>query len=205
MVKDIVIIDIVEPQEIAIGSECKQQVVETGIPAGPPGPPGNDGKDGVQGPPGETGPPGRGVPAGGVHGQFLMKSGDKNFVGVWADPSASDGLFSRIAGEAVSALHVVWEDEDGRVYPLDYRDEEHIDLLSGFTVSSANTGEALSLQRVGWLDAAGLGLVPGRVWLGADGRPTQVPPEEGFDVLIGYATAEERLFLDIQDNILLGD
>ena len=153
----------------------------------------------------QFGMPGRGVPAGGVHGQFLMKSGTKDFAGAWADPSASDGLFSRIAGETVSALHIVWEDAEGKVYLLDYRDEEHIDLLSGFTVSSASAGEALSLQRVGWLDAAGLGLVPGRVWLGENGRPTQVPPEDGFDVLIGYATAEERLFLNIHDNILLGD
>ncbi|MDY0274807.1 MAG: hypothetical protein RBR42_05115 [Desulfomicrobium sp.] len=154
---------------------------------------------------GVPGPPGKGIPKGGLPGQVLGKQGTGDFETGWTDLSASDGLFSRMAGETVSALHVVWEDTDGKVYLLDYRDAEHIDLLSGFTVSSANVGEALSLQRVGWLDASGLGLVPGRVWLEENGRPTQTPPLGGFDVLIGYATAEERLFLDFQDNIFLGD
>ena len=158
-------------------------------PRGLKGDSGEQGGDGLPGNDGEKGEKGDTGPQGGTgeHG------------------AASDGRFNRIAGETLSALYVVWEDDDGLVYYLDYRDDEHIDLLSGLSITSANIGEELTLQRIGWLDASGLQLVPGPVWLGENGRLTQIPPDHGFDVLVGYATAEERIYLVFNDNIFLGD
>ena len=91
---------------------------------------------GIPGPPGKQGIPG---PAGGA-------------------------AFTRVAATTLSALVVVWEDSAGRVRPLDYRDEEHTALLCGLTITSADAGQDVTVQRIGPLDAAGLGLVPGRVF-----------------------------------------
>lgn len=130
---------------------------------------------GAQGPPGKTGEIG---PAGGT-------------------------AFERTAGEALSALKAVWEDESGAVYALDYADDEHIDMLAGLTITAASEGAPITIQRSGPLDATGLNLTAGRVWLGENGALTQSPPDDGFDVLVGYATAEQRLYIDFSDNILL--
>jgi hypothetical protein len=98
----------------------------------------------------------------------------------------------------------VWEDPAGVVRLLDYRDAAHIDLLAGITVTAAGAaGQPVTVQRSGVLDAAGLGLVPGRVWLGADGALTQAPPADGFDVLLGSAVAGARLVFNLQDTIHL--
>lgn len=113
--------------------------------------------------------------------------------------------FTRIAGTAISALVAVYELPDGTVWPLSADDDEHIDLLAGITLTSASTGAEVTVQRSGPLDAAGLNLQPGRVWLGMNGQLTQTPPESGHDTLLGYATAEQRLYIDISETILLED
>ena len=132
---------------------------------------------GIPGPPGKQGIPG---PAGGA-------------------------AFIRTAATTLSALVVVWEDSEGRVRPLDYRDEEHAALLCGLTITSADAGQDVTVQRIGPLDAAGLGLAPGRVCLGVDGRLTQVPPQDGCDILVGNATADERIYLNFNEAIYLED
>lgn len=115
---------------------------------------------------------------------------------------AGGATIERLAGTALSALRVVWEDPSAAVRTLDYRDAEHIDRIAGVTVTAAESaGVSVFVQRSGVIDAAGLGLVPGRVFLGVDGALTQTEPAEGFDVLIGYATDTTRLYVDIQDNI----
>lgn len=113
--------------------------------------------------------------------------------------------FTRIAGTAISALVAVYELPDGTVWPLSADDGEHIDLLAGITLTSASIGAEVTVQRSGPLDAAGLNLQPGRVWLGMNGQLTQAPPESGSDTLLGYATAEQRLYIDISETILLED
>ena len=130
-----------------------------------------------QGPPGIPGPPG---PPGGA-------------------------AFERVAGEPLSALRVVWEDPDGNVWPLDYRDDDHIDLLIGLTVTSGAAGAVVTVQRGGVMDVQGLGLVPGRVWLGAGGQLSQSPPDDGHDVLVGYVTSDSRVYLTFNESINLED
>ena len=129
---------------------------------------------GEQGPPGRPGEPG---PAGGAAVQ-------------------------RLSGETLSALRAVYE-LDGEVYALDYRDAAHIDLLLGITLTAADQGQPVNVQRSGVLDDAGWAWTPGRVWLGADGRLTQTPPTDGFDVLIGAATSATRITLNLTETIEL--
>jgi hypothetical protein len=119
-----------------------------------------------------------------------------------AGPAAAT-TFVRSAGQTLSALVVVWEDETGIVYPADYRDDANIDFIVGVTITSTAIGNEITIQRSGSLDAVGLNLTAGRVWLGATGSLTQVPPLDGYDVLIGYATSDQRLYIDIKDNIKL--
>lgn len=106
--------------------------------------------------------------------------------------------FTRIASVTISALRIVWEAADGTIRPLDYRDADNITRLVGIAIGSGDTGVTIAIQRSGPLDAAGLGLTPGLVWLGIDGALTQTPPTDGYDVLIGYVVAPSRLYLDIQ-------
>ncbi|UZZ12458.1 hypothetical protein NDO41_08270 [Ectopseudomonas mendocina] len=129
---------------------------------------------GTQGPPGLAGPPG---------------------------PEAG-AAFQRQAGETLSAMRVVYE-LAGQVYALDAGDAGHIDLLLGVTVSAAESGSAINVQRSGAVDNSGWNWQPGRVWLGAAGSLTQTPPADGFVVLIGAAVSATRITLNIQDAIQL--
>lgn len=118
---------------------------------------------------------------------------------------AAGSAFTRLAGESLSALLAVYELPSGQVYALDAADADHIDMLVGITTTAATAGAEVTIQRAGPLDATGLGLQPGRVWLGAGGRLTQIPPESGFDILLGYATADQRIYLDPQPAIIIED
>lgn len=126
---------------------------------------------------GEQGPPGIPGPAGGSSVQ-------------------------RTAGATLSALRTVYE-LDGQVFPLDYRDAGHVDLLLGITLTAADLGSPVNVQRSGVLDDSNWAWTPGRVWLGIDGALTQTPPAEGFDVLIGAAVSATRITLNLTDPIEL--
>lgn len=117
----------------------------------------------------------------------------------------ADGYYIRTAGTSISALQAVYERPDGTVWPLSADDSEHIDLLVGIAITGAREGAGVAVQRSGLLDASGLNLQPGRVWLGTNGQLTQTPPDSGNDTLLGYATAEQRLYIDISETILLED
>lgn len=117
-------------------------------------------------------------------------------------PSGGIAAVRQSAG-ALSALRVVWEDDAGVVHLLDYRDEEHIDLVCGLTLTASATPGDVTVQRSGPVDDSGWNWTPGRVYLGASGALTQSPPADGFDVLIGAAVSATRLILNFQDPIEL--
>lgn len=108
----------------------------------------------------------------------------------------------RFAGEVLSALRVVYE-QAGQVFALDYRDDDHIDLALGITLTAAGAGEPINIQRFGTLDDASWSWSLGRVYLGADGGMTQVPPDDGYQVLIGAAVGPNRLTINFTDPIEL--
>jgi hypothetical protein len=122
--------------------------------------------------------------------------------GLPGPPGAGGGTaLIRLAGETLSALRAVWEDAAGRVWLLDAHDAAHIALFAGITISSGNVGDAVTIQRAGVIDAAGLGLVPGRVWVGANGALTQIVPASGFDLYIGAALSNQRLVISPSEPI----
>ena len=132
--------------------------------------------DAQQGPPGPPGIPG---PAG---GQVLQ----------------------RMAGIAISALVAVFEDLSGAVWPADPNVESDVLALLGVTVSAANAGLPINVQRMGHIDDSSWQWQPkGRIFLDQEGRLTQRVPESGYDVLIGVALSATRILLNIQDPIEL--
>lgn len=166
-----------EPWAVAVEGDCPALVIESlqeyAVTVEPPA-------DVLVVTVGEQGPPGRqGIPG----------------------PAGGSSL-QRLAGESLSALRAVYE-LDGHVCLLDYRDTDHIDLLLGITLTAAPAGEPVNVQRSGVIDDASWSWAPGRVWLGIDGRLTQAPPADGFDVLIGAAMSTTRITLNLTDPIEL--
>lgn len=130
----------------------------------------------------------------------------KGYTGTYEDFLSSIGngklTIPRTASGTVSALRGVWE-LDNVVAPLDYRDAEHIEQIAGITVTSADDGGSISVQRSGPMDDSTWNWTPGVVWLGVDGALTQVPPDDGFSVIVGWAVAATRLNINIQVPIAL--
>lgn len=114
-------------------------------------------------------------------------------------PTGGSAL-QRTAGETLSALRAVYE-LDGLVRALDYRDDTHIDLLLGLSLTAAPAGGAVNVQRSGVLDDNSWNWLPGRIYLGAAGSLTQTPPANGYCVLLGAATSATRITLYLQDPI----
>lgn len=127
----------------------------------------------------------------------LISSGDQG------PPGPPGGVvIQRSAGHLISALRVVYE-ASGLVYVLDYRDAAHIDLLVGITMTAADGGAPIAIQRAGEISDSGWAWTPGRVYLGVAGQLTQTPPETGYSVLIGSAVSATRIILNLQDPIEL--
>lgn len=133
----------------------------------------------------------------------VLAAGLRGPAGLQGIPGPAGGTaFARTAGEILSALRVVYE-IDQEVFYLDPDDEDHIDLLLGITLTAADIGTQVNVQRYGVIEDSAWNWSLGRVWLGANGTLTQTPPLFGFDVLIGYAVSPTRITLNIQDPIHL--
>ncbi|AVS68122.1 hypothetical protein C8245_22865 [Paracidovorax avenae] len=115
---------------------------------------------------------------------------------------AGGAAVQRIAATSLSALRAVYE-LNGVVRLLSADDALHIDFLLGITLTAAQAGEPVNVQRLGVMEDGGWSWTPGRVFLGVDGALTQAPPTSGYDVLIGSATSPTRIALNFQDPIAL--
>lgn len=113
---------------------------------------------------------------------------------------AGGSSVQRQAGTTVSALLVVYENANV-VWPLDYQDEQNIFEILGVSLTAADAGQNLNIQRSGVINDNSWNWQVGRVYLGANGTLTQTPKEDGFSVLIGTAVSPNRLLLNIQDPI----
>lgn len=134
---------------------------------------------------------------------LVVAMGEQGPPGIPGAPGPAGGsAFQRQPGETLSALRAVYE-LDGQVFYLDYRDAAHIDLLLGITLSAAEVGTPINVQRSGPIDDSGWNWTPGRVWLGAAGALTQTPPADGYDVLLGTAVSATRIILNLTDPIEL--
>lgn len=125
-----------------------------------------------------------------------------------SDPACSGasnepGSFWYSQAEAsLSALHAVQQSATGGLIyaqPTEAEAERTIGvLLTG--VSPGGTGK---VAQSGVIDISGLGLVPGRVWLGEDGRLIQTPPDGEVSLVLGVATSETQMIVSIFESIFL--
>jgi len=111
------------------------------------------------------------------------------------------GQSVRIAGEVISALRVVYESSD-RVFKLD-QTSNNVQGLLGITVTAAQEGGSIKVQRDGTIETPGWTWAEGLVFLGMDGLLTQVVPTTGWEVVVGYAPSPTRLNLDFDEPVLL--
>lgn len=135
-------------------------------------------------------------------GAAVILAGQRGPQGIGIPGPAGGSAVQRLAGETLSALRAVYE-LNGEVFTLDYRDASHISLLLGITLTAGSSGQLLNIQRSGAIDDSGWSWSPGPVWLGVDGALTQISPVDGYDLLIGSATAATRITLNLQDPIAL--
>lgn len=109
-----------------------------------------------------------------------------------------------VAGETISALSCVYYKE-GVVKILDYTDENNIDFILGIALSTGNIGDKITVKRIGFLQDNFFNFSLGKVWLGAFGSLTQTPPSDGFYLEIGVAVENNKLLLNIQNPIEIGN
>lgn len=134
----------------------------------------------------------------------VVAVGVQGVPGVQGIPGPAGGsALQRLAGPVLSALQAVWEDTQGCVWPLSCTDLDNIFSLLGITLTAAQAGQPVNVQRSGVLDDAAWCWVPGqRVYLGLAGQLTQMPIEDGAHVLVGTAVSATRLNLFLQDPVL---
>lgn len=127
---------------------------------------------------------------------FNVVAGLQGRQGKQGIPGPSGGsVIQRVAGEAISALRVLYELDD-QVYVLDAQDAEHADLAVGISITAAAAGQDIQIQRDGALDDGSWSWAPGLVFNGADGIPTQVVPADGVELILGSSTGPQRINLN---------
>lgn len=134
----------------------------------------------------------------------IVLQGQQGPAGTPGEPGPAGGsAVQRIAGETLSSLRVVYE-QDGQVLSLDNSDTDHIYQLLGVTLSAATAGSQINVQTMGSIDDSGWAWTPGPIYLGAGGAITQTPATDGHLVFLGAATSATRINLNINEPIDLG-
>lgn len=111
----------------------------------------------------------------------------------------------RKAGQTISALRGVYE-LNGRVFTLDPLDPDqyrYVEFFLGITVNGAPEGGDVIVQRSGTLDDGSWSWAQALVYLGRQGRLTQIAPTTGWEMVMGSAPAPNRLNLSFDEPVLL--
>lgn len=107
----------------------------------------------------------------------------------------------RTAGETISALRIVYESQE-LTHPVDPATESVFQAL-GLAITSSSIGSDITIQTQGFVDDLGWSWTEGHVWCGPNGILTQSPPTSGWDFIIGFATSATRLYIDLNEPVLL--
>lgn len=136
-------------------------------------------------------------------GGLRLRVDQVNTSGSTPPPLPDDSwLALRDAGQSISSLRVVYE-LDGVVFKLDPT-TEHVHALLGLTVTAADSGAPIKVQRAGTVDNDTWDWAEGLVFLTGDGVLTQVPPTSGWEVVVGNAPSARRLNLTFDAPVFLG-
>lgn len=107
----------------------------------------------------------------------------------------------------LGGLRVVVNAGDGLVH-ADSTDEQHGLQIVGVSLNSAVApGDSVQVQQIGSLTDPSFNFTPGQpVYVGPAGVLTQVPPsgpEQAWQTIVGHATDQNTVFLNIQDPVFL--
>jgi hypothetical protein len=135
-------------------------------------------------------------------GAFTIMAGQRGGQGrPGTDSGGGVQTIVRLAGETISALRIVYESQ-AQVFKTDPSTETVYQSL-GLAITSASPGAELTIQTQGFIDDSSWSWTEGFVWCGADGTLTQTPPTSGWDFIIGFATSATRLYIDLNEPVLL--
>lgn len=119
------------------------------------------------------------------------------FVGVGMpgrDGADGAGILEVIAGEPIGGHRIVAIAADDLARLADPASAA-ADLPTGMTLGAAAAGEPVTIQSAGYVTEPGWSWVPGAVFLGADGIPTQALPTSGAIFQIGVSAGPTRIRL----------
>lgn len=135
-------------------------------------------------------------------GSFTIMAGQR---GAQGRPGTDSGggvqTIVRSAGETVSALRIVYESSQ-LVHPVNPATDSVFQAL-GLAITSGSTGAEITIQTLGFVDDSAWSWTEGIVWCGPNGVLTQTPPTTGWDFIIGFATSATRLYIDLNEPVLL--
>jgi len=107
------------------------------------------------------------------------------------------------AGENVNAFQAVAVHADGNAYKADAGNTADADRVVGIAITSATTGNSLTVCQVGEIDNAGFSFIPGSwVYLGTGGALVQTPNAGLFELPLGVAISASRLEAQIGQPII---
>lgn len=110
---------------------------------------------------------------------------------------------TKFAGETIAANKAVIADGN-TIYLASSSDVTHMDRVIGISVTSALTGEPVTVQTFGELYEAGWSWDDSKpLWLSIDGELTQTAPVTGFNCVVGSAIDATRIFININDSFEL--
>lgn len=107
----------------------------------------------------------------------------------------------RAAGQTISALRIVYESQ--QLARLVDPSSQSVFQALGLALTSGSTGAQITIQTQGFVDDSSWSWTEGHVWCGANGILTQTPPTSGWDFIIGFATSATRLYIDLNEPVLL--
>ena len=107
----------------------------------------------------------------------------------------------RAAGETISALRVVFESQ-GSV-KLTNPATESVYQAVGLSKTGGSLGSQITIQTQGPVEDSSWSWTEGHVWCAQNGTLTQIPPNDGWDFIIGFATSATRLYIDLNEPVKL--
>ena len=153
---------------------------------------------------GGQGAPGRGVPAGGLTGQSLIKASDDSFDTEWATIGSINTI--AIAGQSISALKIVYTDPaTGKLFYADKNDVATVKSLLGMATQAGDENEEINVITSGVIiDAHWNWNMAGNVslFLNSNGDIVQGAPNGSVSVRIGYAITATSIMVRLGEPIL---
>lgn len=110
----------------------------------------------------------------------------------------------KITGEPISGHKAICVKADGLVYYADADDEETSGVI-GISRAAAGTGEYVPIRTVGELQHSGWSWVVGEpVYVGLTGGLTQSVTGAEYVIIVGIATVEDTINIEVQQPIFIG-